>query len=372
MWELVCNGESVQKGKIEELKAQPGDNFEFNIPYDRAKVSGECYLNLYVQLKEDTFYAQVCHEVYRKQVKLGRELYRPAVCEVAKMPLTCTEGSSYVITAEGMEVIYDKTAGEFTKVSYQNADFFTGGGEEFYRAPTGIDEGQHEPDDTAHYVTHWQKAGLDRLQKTVTKVSCFAAGNLVIIKEAAEFRAKEACALSGNTAGKNSPVILTETTYFIGQSGADTLPRIGQSFVLPKNFREVKWYGRGPYENYVDRKSAAFIGEYEGKVEDMHVPYVKPCECGGREDVRYLVLSDGIHKMTVTGGADFHFSVLPYSFEQYSKADYQDELGEKGTYLHLDAWHTGVGGDTGWRKTIHPEYFLGDGIYVYKLSLRMD
>lgn len=384
VWELVCNGESVQKGKIEELKAQPGDNFELNIPYDRAKVSGECYLNLYVQLKEDTFYAQAGHEVYRKQVKLSRELYRPAVCEVAKMPLTCTEGNSYVITCEGMEVVYDKLAGEFTKVAYQNADFFTGGREEFYRAPTGIDEGQHEPDDTAHYVAHWQKAGLDRLQKTVTKVSCFAAGNLVIIKESAEFFAEEACALSDGSTGKTSPVILTETTYFIGsrgidmektvinQSGADTLPRIGQSYVLPTNFQEVKWYGRGPYENYVDRKSAAFIGKYESRVEDMHVPYVKPCECGGREDVRYLVLSDGTHRMTITGGADFHFSALPYSFEQYSKADYQDELGEKGTYLHLDAWHTGVGGDTGWRKTIHPEYFIGDGIYTYKLSLRMD
>ncbi|MBQ8596798.1 MAG: hypothetical protein IJ409_03305, partial [Lachnospiraceae bacterium] len=265
--------------------------------------------------------------------------------------------------------------------------FFAGGGEEFYRAPTGIDEGQHEPDDTAHYVAHWQKAGLDRLQKKVTAVSCFQAEQMVIIKEKAVFEAeKEADHAARENCGAevHSPVILTETTYYIGsrgidvektvinQSGADTLPRIGQSFVLPESFQCVAWYGRGPHENYVDRKSAAFVGAYESKVEDMHVPYVKPCECGGREDVRYLVLTDGTHKLTITGGADFHFSVLPYSLEQYMAADYQDELGEKGTYLHLDAWHTGVGGDTGWRKTIHPEFFVGDGIYTYKFSLRMD
>ena len=413
VWELVCNGEIMQRGKVEELATLPGESYELKVSYDRNLVSGECYLNLYVQLKKATFYAEEGYEIYRKQVKLGREIYRQDVCEVADKPLTCieqpvcetgktnscadqntpdrmTDGSCYVITCEGMEVIYDKTAGEFTKVSYQNRDFFTGGREEFYRAPTGIDEGQHEPDDTVHYVAHWHKAGIDRLHKRVIKVSCYTAERLVIIKEKAEFavnstdREKNIEDIREAGVCQNVPAILTETTYFIGsrgidmektvinQSGTDTLPRIGQRFALPETFQKVKWYGRGPYENYADRKSAAFMGTYESKVEDMHVPYIKPCECGGREDVRYLVISDGTHKLTVTAGADFHFSVLPYSLEQYAKADYQDELGEKGTYLHLDAWHTGVGGDTGWRKTIHPEYFVGDGIYTYKFSLRME
>ena len=56
IWELVCEGECIQQGTIEELHALPGQSFELNIPYDRQKVSGESYLNLYVQLKEDTFY----------------------------------------------------------------------------------------------------------------------------------------------------------------------------------------------------------------------------------------------------------------------------------------------------------------------------
>lgn len=432
-WELIGNGEQLEKGVIEELTAQPGKSFVLQVPYHRAKVKGECYLNLYVQLKRDTFYAKAGFEVYRRQVKLGRELYRPVTCEVAGQPIACEEkvfgeactekspeclerADCYIITGHGMEVIYDKEAGEFTKVSYGNTDFFTGGREEFYRAPTGIDEGQHEPDDTVHYVAHWQKAGLDRLKKKVAEVSCYRAEQLVIIREKAEFRTEETCggesgarefgtdaeeggrsidgvgaeeggldiATEGAFQTTTAPIILTETTYFIGsrgidmekivmnQSGADTLPRIGQRFVLPKEFRSVEWYGRGSHENYVDRKSAAFIGRYLAAVEDMHVPYVKPCECGGREDVRELVLTDGMHKLTVTAGADFHFSALPYSLEQYAKADYQDELGDPGTYLYLDAWHTGVGGDTGWRKTIHPEYFVGDGIYTYRFSLRMN
>ncbi len=402
VWEMISNGECMQKGMLEELAAGPGESFELKLPYDRAKISGECFLNLYVQLKKDTFYAEAGYEIYRKQIKLGREIYRPATCEAAEKELSCLkkpESDSYTITGEGMEVVYDKSVGAFSKIYYQGANFLTGGMEEFYRAPTGIDEGQHEPDDRLHYVAHWQKAGLHRLQKKVVEVSCFETKQLVIIKERAEFLAGEPGVEENVTnveeKGQNRsdfevlrkmdvPVIFTETTYYIGsrgidiektvinQSGADTLPRIGQSFVLPESFQIIEWYGRGPWENYVDRKSAAFVGKYEGKVEKMHEPYVKPCECGGREDARYLVLTDGEHKLTVTAGRDFHFSVLPYSLEQYAKADYQDELGERGTYLHLDAWHTGVGGDTGWRRTIHPEYFIGDGIYTYKFLMRMD
>lgn len=380
VWELISEGESIQQGTLEKLHALPGQSFELNIPYDRDKVRGECYLNLFVRLKESTFYGQADFEIYRKQIKLSREIYQLPRAEIAEQEIVCTNrGEEYVITGDGMEVIYNKAIGEFVNVSYQDKEFFIGGGEEFYRAPTGIDEGQHESDDTAHYAAHWEKAGLNRLKKLVVETSCYISEKLVIIREKASFIPQEC---TGN-AEISKPVICTETIYLIGsggieiektvmnQSGADTLPRIGQNFILSKSFQTVEWYGRGPWENYMDRKTAAFVGKYQMHVNDMHVPYVKPCECGGREDTRYLMLTDETHKMTITGGRDFHFSVLPYSLKQYQKADYQNELGEKGVYLLLDAWHTGLGGDTGWRKNIHPEYFIGDGIYTYKFCIMM-
>lgn len=98
------------------------------------------------------------------------------------------------------------------------------------------------------------------------------------------------------------PVIETETMYVIGsngielhqtvinRSGLDTLARIGHGLKLPKNFTQVEWYGRGPWENYSDRKDAAMMGKYTGTPEAMHTSYIRPCECGGREDVRYVTL----------------------------------------------------------------------------------
>ena len=100
------------------------------------------------------------------------------------------------------------------------------------------------------------------------------------------------------------------------------------------------------------------------------MPFVVPCECGGHEDVRYVALSGGGRQLRVYGDRDFHFSALPYSPEAYLAARYENELGERtNTWLILDAAHTGLGGDTGWTRTIHPEYFIKPGAYEYTWKL---
>lgn len=141
-------------------------------------------------------------------------------------------------------------------------------------------------------------------------------------------------------------------------SGLETIARVGQSFCLPAAFDTLSWYGKGPWETYADRKDAAFTGFYTSSVAEQHVPFVVPCECGGHEDTRFAVLSDGTHTVQIVGSDDFHFSALPYSMAEYRKAAYEEELPEHttGTWLILDAAHAGLGGDTGWTKNIHPEY----------------
>ena len=77
----------------------------------------------------------------------------------------------------------------------------------------------------------------------------------------------------------------------------------------------------------------------------MHEHYVRPCECGGREDTRWLEVTDAAGRgLRVTGSGLFHFSALPWTLEQYDAADYQDQLGEsQGVELTLDGWHAGSG-----------------------------
>ena len=150
----------------------------------------------------------------------------------------------------------------------------------------------------------------------------------------------------------------------------DTLPRIGQSFQLPAQFSTLRWYGSGPWETYSDRKSAAMVGSYESTVHDQHIHYVNPCECGGHEDTRWLSLTDGEGRGIRVTGSGFHFSALPWTPEQYAAAKYEDELGaSSGVTLTLDVIHTGLGGDTGWTRNIHPEYRIPCGKYLSEITL---
>ena len=146
------------------------------------------------------------------------------------------------------------------------------------------------------------------------------------------------------------------------------------TFLLPEDKSKISWYGRGPWENYADRKTAAAIGIYSSTVADQYTPYIKPVECGGKEDVRYLIVKDGADKgIRITGATPFHFDIHDYSVDACDKADYEDELVRDGNvYLNVDYIHAGLGGDTGWMKNIHEEYLIGKGSYHYQITIGIE
>lgn len=82
-------------------------------------------------------------------------------------------------------------------------------------------------------------------------------------------------------------------------------------------------------------KFRSFVGGYCSTPQEMHVPYVRLGECGGRSRVRFVTLSNGEHTLTVTGGSGFQFSALPYSWKQYADADYQADLGESNGSVQI-------------------------------------
>lgn len=384
VWELICNGDVVDQGVLTDYTTPAGEREKLDIPLNASRIYGESYVNLYVQYKEDTFYAKAGDEVYRTQMSVSREIYCPEDAfapEGVSLALS-EDGDQIIVRGNGFEAIYHKKNGAFCHVVKDGITVFEGGREEFYRAMTGIDEGTRETDPHRNYKSYWRSFGLDRLQKQVENIRTYSAGDQVILEETAGFYPGGTDSTAKDGAGQSCPVIRTCTRYFISssrmeissrvinQSGAQTIPRIGRVFKLNRALNQVTWYGRGPWENYCDRKDSALIGKYTDTTEHMHAHFPVPCECGGHEDVRYVQISDGQHQLKVTGGEDFHFSALPYSMEQYENASYEDELGEStATWLTIDACHTGLGGDTGWMRNIHPEYFIRPGIYQYTLKL---
>jgi len=115
------------------------------------------------------------------------------------------------------------------------------------------------------------------------------------------------------------------------------------------------------------------VGQYSSTVSEQFEPlYLLPGECGGKEDVRWMALTDQSGAgLLVTGQPTFHLDALHFTMHDLTIANHVYELHPRPEiYLHLDARHMGVGGDTGWTQNVHPEYLIQPGRYNYSLSLR--
>lgn len=373
-YEIIDNGEIVQSGLLPTLHTPADSKEDIAYPELTCRLQGEAYLNLYAELANDTAYAPAGTEIYRRQIALNHAIYNPETATLPAAPIICREEETdIVVEAQNLKIIFNKLDATFTECLVNGHTYLTGGMDLFSRAATGIDEATSDAD---NYAKDWKQSGLDHLRKEITVVSVTVDTTEVIIRTKATF-------YPADESLGTAPLLCTETLYTINTngisvsnqvtncSGLDTLARIGLAFRLDSAFSKLEWYGKGPWETYPDRKSAAFIGLHQAAVADQHIPFLKPCECGGHEDTRFCRLSDGTHTVTVTGSNDFHFSALPYSVEEYENASYPEELPETptGTWLIVDGYHAGLGGDTGWYKNIHPEYRIPSGRYTYSFHL---
>lgn len=138
------------------------------------------------------------------------------------------------------------------------------------------------------------------------------------------------------------------------------LPRLGMQFAVPVEFLCVNWYGRGPHENYWDRRSSAPIGVYKSTVTEWVTPYVRPQENANRSDVRWFVLTDesglGLRFDSATD-TPMSVSAWPYSMDDLAKATHDYELPRRDFItVNLDHLQMGVGGDNSWKFPVNEPY----------------
>lgn len=141
----------------------------------------------------------------------------------------------------------------------------------------------------------------------------------------------------------------TDYTFtFECQGQLPELPRLGIVLLLPKVYSHVEWYGRGPWENYPDRKEACPIGRYQSTVADMFTHYPRPQDNGNHEDCAEVVVRTGKNKgkglRIAAVEKPFSFSVLPYSARQLASVAHDFELpAADATYLYIDCAVLGLG-----------------------------
>ncbi len=283
-----------------------------------------------------------------------------------------------------MEIVFDLEKGRMESFSYKGKALIKKGPEpDFWRPPTDNDYGY----DMDQKLGVWKKAGE---KATIKKASL---GQPEMGKVVLTFEYD----IPGNNGEKIAGYVSTYTIYSTGDvlvknqfskvsDAVPEIPRMGMQMQLPEEFMNLKWFGRGPFENYSDRKTAADVGLYESTVDDQYVPYIRPQENGYKTDTRWLALTDeNGNGLLVSGNPVVCFAALknvhddfesPGKLSQYradAKTANKHTIDVKPSdlvNLNVDLGQMGVGGDNSWGAPIHTQYRLLDKKYEYSFRMR--
>jgi beta-galactosidase len=377
-WELTEDGSSLQSGNLPPVDLAAGTKGELIIPFQLPTAvppDVEYHLKISFRLAEETSWAAKGHEVVWAQFPLPFQVPPKRILPLMDLPDIQVNEDEHNVTLRGpdFEAVFSKADGLLTAYRSQGRDLIQAGPyENYFRAPTDIDLLCGNPPASIH---KWRAAGLDRLERRLI--------SLEVIPYNAKMIAVHV------VSRLNAPDVMegieSEVTYHVYGNGEITInntvsiderlpyvPRVGVEMIVPAGMETITWYGRGTHENYVDRKHGAAVGRYQSTVTEQFTPYVYPSECGGKEDTRWLALTDSNgNGLLVVAFDKLHFDALHHTIRDLAEAKHIVALPPREEIiLHLDGWHMGVGGDDGWLSQVHPEFLLFPGIYRFAYKIK--
>jgi beta-galactosidase len=344
-WKLLENGETIQGGHLKPLDVAPGATKNVRIPLHKPKLKAgaEYLLNISMETRQKTLWADAGYAVARGQMKIP---WRAPAAKAQNLkrcrPLMVSrKGGLVKIAGDEFSVEFDQTNGILNSLIYDGrAVIKSGGGPRlnFFRAYL----------DNDRWVSgKWRKIGLMDLKPKLEKFEVDDADDRrVVVRSEILYTGKQGFSsrhvtvwtvmANGCIAVDNNVVATPEDTV---------LPRIGVRMELQPGLENFTWYGRGPEENYVDRKTGAFIGRYSRSVSEMLTPYTRIQSCGNRCDVRWALLTDKSGSgLLVVPEKPMSMTALHYTERDLHYANHQTELeAHPETMLYLDAAHLGLG-----------------------------
>ena len=251
----------------------------------------------------------------------------------------------------------------------------------FWRPPTDNDLG-NEMDKWAKI---WQEATYNYSAKLISKPKLM--NNNVSFEVAYKLPNDIATVKANYTILKNG-AIKTMFKYSPNKKDLPNIPRLGMYMTLSSDFEDVSWYGKGPSESYWDRKTGQKIGLYSGKIEEQFHRYSRPQETGNKSDVRWIEVSSNVLKLKAFGENLLNSSVWPFAMTEidFNSGDAQASASglvpvtkKHGADIkigntiqwNIDYLQMGVGGDTSWGRSVHPEYTIpANKKYSYTFTIQ--
>lgn len=363
-WQLTADGQVLQSGRLETGSIPAASFKEVTIPFAPVspKPGVEYFVNLSWKLAQDTLYAQKGFEQAYFQFPLPLTKPRDYLPLSSTAPEVEELSDGVKISAGPTEVGFSKATGSiaFLKMNGKAIILKAEDGPlcTIYRAPGDNDR------------FGWK--GLDTFVPKVESFSFERVHNVCVLTvqthytspEAGEFRVLSRWCVDG------SGIIVSDNSVDLSE-GPGVLPRVGFDMKIAPDLTQVEYFGRGPFENYVDRKAAARFGRYRTRVHEMYEFYQKPQFCGNRSDVRWTALSDASGKGVIFVAEDrMDFSALEFTPKELASKKYPCDLVPDGKIVvSLNAGLTGLGGASCGPATLE-KYRLKPGHYSFRYRIQ--
>ena len=311
-WELSASGKRMASGTVAEAGRRParGQVVRLPLPSFQPQPGLEYFLTVSLRPARP---GRACPKATSSPSATSsrcRPASRPSrpASAPARPPLTVDDGPRFLrVAGRDFTVRFDRLTGALDSFVVEGHELIGSGIEpNYWRAPTDNDFGNQMP----RRLAVWRQASLyrdlealavreDGPGRAIVTVGYRVAGGLA--SQTLEY-----------AVGGDGSIVLRSTLRLKPGAKLPEIPRIGLKMALPGAFDRVRWYGRGPFESYWDRKTAAFVGLYETTAAEP-IPYVSPQEYGNRADTRWLAVRDGEGRgLLVAGDPVLEFSAHPF------------------------------------------------------------
>ena len=376
VWTLMEDGMPVKKGTLQGIaEIAPRESEIIPLPFDKniMKPGSEYFLNIDFRLASDAPWAEAGYVQMAEQIAVKAAEGISGINEGQKgaRPTVKADKNLVEISGSGFEAVFDTNLGTLSSLVYNGKNVIVPG-----KGPE-LDAFRAYLNNDNWIAGQWFANGLYNLRHKVTayEKTVDKAGNPVL-SFTVESQAPNGGKMqggNGNTSGVYSidengfePFgeedfkITTNQAWTIYPDGSIelnasmgsnmpwlVLPRLGYSLEVPEEFATFTYYGRGPEENYADRKTGQFIGKYSASVKDMFTDYTRPQSNGNREEVRWAALTDGKEGVLFVAPETMSATAIPYTEMELFMANHPYKLPKKSsTVLHLDLGVTGLGGNS--------------------------
>ena len=374
-WNVEMDGKTVQGGTIDMPKVKARQKGIVRLPFDfKQEANCEYFLKLEAVTLADAPMVKKGHVAAMEQWQLPTvkscSVSKPAI--EGQLSSQCDE-KFLNISGNGCSISFNTENGFITSLKYNGREYVQGElRPNFWRGYTDNDVANGSPE---RYEI-WRRA-TQQLTLADMKTQTTPDGKMMSVVATYNMSETDSHLKLIYHIAANGVIDVT-MKYEVGNKQLPEMPRFGMTMVLPAEYDQMTWLGRGPQENYADRKTGAAVGLYSASVWEQFHPYVRAQETANKCDVRWVALRNAEGKgLLFCGKKPLNVSAWNFTQDDLRYRPFNVERHHGGSIekkdmvtLNLDGWQMGVGGDNTWGAHVHPEYTITPEDRSYSFTIQ--